>query len=161
MYRYVAVTLLLLGLASASLGQTLGSGDLRGHTRLRIEGCGKARDPITSTFALFGAGQWSFDLAADTFLTGTSTTSGRVSTLALDAQGSSLATLAAHLGGDADQLCGTSVTINSLVITDANLKISKRGTRARLIFRASGTGVSSEGSSAGTYRLRAKGRWQP
>ena len=57
-------------------------------------------------------------------------------------------------------ILATPVTLTSLAITQSQLKINKRGDRAKLQLKASGTGSSAAGSGSGKYRYKATGAWQ-
>jgi len=158
MKKLIALAAFVLAIATAASAQVpAGSGTLAGGDRLKVEGCGKDSGAISVAFTLGGNGTWTANVAGDVY-GGSSTTSGRVTSLTFDAASQSL--LDSALEEAASDLCEDDVTINSLTLTQAKLKVSKRGDRAKLQVKARGTGVSSEGSGNGKYRLKATGTWQ-
>jgi hypothetical protein len=153
---------LILGLAliaASANGQTApaGSGTLSGGQRIGASGCGKDTGSASVAFNLAANGAFSANASGDTY-TGTSTTMGRVTRLALDA--GSLALLEAVLESDASDLCEESVAITSLSVTQSTLKVNKRQTAAKLQVKARGTGTSTGGGGTGKFRLKAVGPWQ-
>jgi hypothetical protein len=159
-WRIAPLALLgFIAFAAAANAQTVpdGSGTLAGGDRLRVPGCGREAGPVSVDFALAANGAWTADLGATTY-SGTSTQLGpRLARLTLDA--ASLAALETALETDASALCEETVTIDSLA-TRAALVVSKRQTRARLLFGARATGTSAGGGEGnGLYQLRAGGAW--
>jgi len=149
----LAALLLIAGGANA---QSAGSGTLNGADRIKARGCGKETSALSVAFTLDGGGAWTATADGDVF-SGTSTTSGRTTSLTLD--GASQSLLGAVVEDLASDLCEDTVTVNSLGVTKARLKLNKRRTSAKLEFKAIGTGSSSAGTSTGSYRIKAKGAW--
>lgn len=141
-----------IAFASAAFAQA-GSGTLSGPESLKIQRCAKGRANPSVAVAVNANGAFTIGAYA-----GTSTTTGRVTQLSLD-QGS-LALLESALESNASNACGTAVSMTSLSITQSTLKVNKRGDRAKLQLKASGTGTSSQGSGTGKYRFTATGGWQ-
>ena len=140
--------------ASASAQVPAGSGTLSGPETLKIQRCAKGRGNPSVAVVLNADGTFTIGAA----YAGTSTTAGRVTTLSLDTN--SRNTLETALEANASNACGTPVTLTSLAITQSQLKINKRGDRAKLQLKASGTGSSADGSGSGKYRYKATGAWQ-
>jgi hypothetical protein len=153
--KLLLLAVLFFVASSAAAQVPAGSGTLSGPERLKVTGCpkGVATPSVGVTLAADGA------FTIGTAYSGTSTTLGRVTRLTLDAP--SLALFDTTLEVNASNVCGIPVTVNSVVITQAMLKISKRGNRAKLQIKASGAGTSAEGSGNGKYRLKATGAWAP
>ena len=141
-----------IAFASAAFAQA-GSGTLSGPESLKIQRCAKGRANPSLAVAVNANGAFTIGAYA-----GTSTTTGSVTQLSFD-QGS-LALLESALEGNASNACGTAVSLTSLSITQSTLKVNKRGDRAKLQLKASGTGTSSQGSGTGKYRFKATGAWQ-
>ena len=150
----LAAILASLTLAAGAGAQTVpaGSGMLSGGERLKASGCGKVSEPTTVAFTLMSDGTWN----AGEF-TGTSSTNGRVVSLTLDAE--SLEEMDDLLEESASELCEDDVTINTLAVATARLKVNKRRTSAKLQLKVVGTGMSSGGSGTGGFRLKAGGAW--
>jgi hypothetical protein len=144
--------------AASAQAQTAGSGTLTGTQRLKASGCGKDSAPVSVAMSLAGDGAWTATAGDDDFA-GTSTTSGRTASLAFD--GASTALLDSALEILVSGLCDDDVSINSISVTTARLKVNKRQTSAKLRVKVVGTGTSSEGSGTGTYRIKASGPWTP
>jgi hypothetical protein len=143
--------------ASASQAQVpAGAGLLSGTQRMKVQGCPKDSGPIDVLVVLNNDGSWGANAGSDGF-SGTSTTRGRVTRLSFDAE--SLAELESGLEEIASELCEEPITISTLKITQALLKVSKRGDRAKLQLKVKGTGSGSS-SGRGTYRATAVGDWQ-
>ena len=158
MKRILLLAIAAIGMSSAAIAQVpAGSGTLSGGERLKVSGCGKESGGISVAFTLAANGSWTANVGGSMYA-GTSTTAGRVTTLTLS--GPSLALLDGSLEDWASDLCDDDVTVSSLTITQAQLKVGKRGDRAKLQVKARGTGTSSEGSGDGKYRLKATGAWQ-
>lgn len=134
-----------------------GSGTLTGSDRIRASGCGGETSSLSVAFTLAGDGSWTADVDGEDFA-GTSTTAGRVTRLTFS--GPSLALLELGLEDSASELCDDTITINSLTVTQAQLKVSKRGDRAKLQIKARAAGTSSEGNGTGKFRAKATGAWQ-
>jgi len=156
--RALALALLLALPSVAATAQTAGSGTVAGADRIKASGCGKESSPISIAVTIDGAGAWTADVGGDV-LSGTSNTIGRSANLTLDQ--ASLSLLDTVLEDLASQLCEETVSISSLGVTRARVKINKRQTSAKLSFKAIGTGTSASGSGAGSYRIKAKGAWTP
>jgi hypothetical protein len=157
-----AKILLVLGLAvlaASANAQTVpaGSGTLTGKQRIGASGCGNDSGPASVAVNLAANGAFSANANGDTYA-GTSTTSGRVTSLTLDAGSQFL--LEAVLEADASLLCEETVNITSLSVTQAMLKVNKRQTAAKLQVKARATGTSTSGSGTGKFRLKAVGPWQ-
>ncbi|HEY8119684.1 MAG TPA: hypothetical protein VII78_00060 [Myxococcota bacterium] len=155
----VLLALALAAFATSAAAQTVpaGSGTLNGGQRIQASGCGKDTDSMSVALNLAANGTWTATVDGDDF-SGTSSSSGRVTTLTLD--GGSLAELGEELEEEATELCEESVAITSLSVTQAQLKLNKRRTMAKLQLKASGTGMTSGGSGTGKFRLKANGAWQ-
>ncbi len=160
MQSKIFLSLVLGVLAASASAQTApaGSGTLSGGQRIGASGCGNDTSSASVTVNLAANGVFSANANGDTYA-GTSTTSGRVTSLSLDA--GSLFLLEAVLEDDATDLCAESIDITSLSVTQATLKVNKRQTAAKLQVKARGNGTSTSGSGTGKFRLTASGPWQP
>jgi hypothetical protein len=156
--RTLTLALLLSLTSAAATAQTAGSGTVSGGERIKASGCGKESAPISVAVTVDGTGAWTANVNGDVF-SGTSITTRRTANLTLDA--GSLALLDTLLEDQVSGLCEETVSINSLAVTRARLKINKRQTGAKLAFRAVGSGTSTSGSGTGAYRIKARGTWTP
>jgi hypothetical protein len=152
---------LILGLAllaASANAQTVpaGSGTLTGSQRIGVSGCGNDSGPTSVTVNLAANGTFSANANGDTYA-GTSTMMGSVTRLTMDMGSQFL--LESVLEDDATVLCGETVDITSLSLTQATLKVNKRQTAAKLQIKAGATGTSTSGSGKGKFRLTAVGAW--
>jgi hypothetical protein len=158
-------------LAGAAAGQSLavpapaGEGTLAGASRLRVKSCPRGDAPIALRFELAADGSWDAD--APVALEGTSSTRltwnqfyqhFRARTR-LGLSGASLAVLQADLAARTSALCGESVSIGALAVSDATLVLNKRWTRAKLRLRASAAAALAAGPRRLQFRAVATGTW--
>jgi hypothetical protein len=135
-----------------------GSGSLSGTGKLKVKGCGGDSSPMT----------WNLDVTGGAFTIdggpagGTAMpvgASGKIWNLAFDAN--TKAGFDMFLAAIASNLCETQVTLTQpSTVSQFNLKLNKRQTRAKLTLFVSGSGVSIEGASTGTLKLKLRGSWQ-
>jgi len=158
-----AKILLILGLAllaASANAQTVpaGSGTLTGSQRIGVSGCGNDSGPVSVMVNLAANGTFSADANGDTYA-GTSSMMGSANRLSMDMGSRFL--LESVLEDDASVLCGETVDITSLSLTQATLKVNKRQTAAKLQVKAGATGTSTSGTGTGKFRLTAVGPWTP
>jgi hypothetical protein len=159
MNKWILLVLASWIVSSAAFAQVpAGSGTLTGSDRVKASGCGGETSSLSVAFTLAANGTWTADVDGEVFA-GTSSNAGRVARLTFD--GASLALLEAGLEDSAIELCeDDTIEIDSLTVTQAMLKVNKRGDRAKLQIKARASGTSSEGSGTGKFRAKATGAWQ-
>jgi hypothetical protein len=152
------VGVLLVCGAMTSAAFASGTGTFIGADRLQVTRCGSDPNPQTVDFTLTPSGGWTAIVGGNTY-TGTSTasSSGRNVTLALD--GPSFALLTQVLVTQASQLCNEIVSVTTLAVTRATLKLNKANTAAKLRVRAMAAGTAASGTGRGKYDLKVSGPW--
>jgi hypothetical protein len=150
-----------LAVAAVASAQTVpaGMGTLSGKGKIKAKGCGHDKGELSFFVELFTDGDWLIIDEDDTEYTGTSEQHGKVSELTPDA--GSLALIRSKLEGDVSDLCQTEVTATSIDLRKAQLKVSKRGTTAKLQMKVKGEGTSGEGSGKASTQVKVDGDWGP
>jgi hypothetical protein len=153
LFRFV---ILLLSAGVTSTVWAAGSGTLVGAEKFKVSKCGSFTAGGNAVIAIAANGAFSANVGGNLY-TGTATTVGRNITFVLDAN--SLALFSAVLADEASDLCEESVTVNSLTVTKATLKLNKTQTAAKLQFAATGAGSAASGTGTGKYSLKGAGSW--
>jgi hypothetical protein len=137
-----------------------GTGALSGRAKLKVRGCGKAREPATLDVVVAADGTWSL-VDGESQLAGAGTILGKAARklrLALDAPSTEL--LASAVASGAAGLCGVDLQIAEVTVRKAILRVNKKATRARLVAKVVARGAAPDGSPGrGAYRVVASGPW--
>ena len=137
-----------------------GSGTLKGTGTLAVQRCGRDRLHAQAQVVVAAGGTWSATTSEGAAFSGTSVpsgTSGRQLDLSFDA-GSEVA-FVASMASNAAELCHTSVVVTSAAKQKLLLSINRRGSRAKLVLRYTGTGVGGGRSGWARSGLTLKGPW--
>ena len=155
-FLFLAIAGAAFAAIAASAQVPAGTGTLNGSQSLKVRHCGKVSDSVNAAVTLGSGGAFSISNAGD-ILTGTSSTNGRVTTLTLDAASQGEAHDLIEEG--ASEACDTDVTITNVTFSQAQLKVSKRGTSAKLQVKASAQGMANGETGSAKYKLKATGPW--
>ena len=158
-FAHAALGLAIGLIASAAVAQTFpaGSGAFNSRGRFRVSGCGKV--PFS------GSGMYTLDAAGVLTEVGPTPilstlapqgSSGRVFSASFD--GANLAIIDDILEQGASLLCDAAFTLTSSQITES-FKLNKRGTRAKILQRATFSGTTSFGSHNGFFKSIDRGAW--
>ncbi len=138
---------------------TLNSG--KGTIRVK-PGCGKNSQPLYGTW-VFSAGTFTATTGGNPALSGTTAPLGSSGkSLRLTFDGPSKALFDDALESWATALCGTPVALigQGTSISQFDLLLNKRRTRAKVRLTATGSGTSALGNGTGTYKAVVRGAWQ-
>jgi hypothetical protein len=153
-FAKVVGLLVLSGLASSAWAA--GHASFSTNEKLKVSKCGSDSGGVGVDFTLAGDGTWTAVSSGNTY-TGTSVVAGKSIALTMDAN--SRAILAAEIADNASDLCDDFVTVTSLTVTKAMLKLNKSQTAAKVQFAATAAGSASGVTGSAKYALKGSGTW--
>jgi len=163
MWKRVAVAAVMVvafGVASAWADGFPGVGAFSGTTKLKVSGCGKAKEATTVDVSVTADGAWVAGASVPAYGgSGRITGKGR-RLLVLEPDTETIAALAARLESDGEVLCGSPLTVSDVTLRKGRVKVSGKGTQGRLLFVVKAAVVDGTGRAGNAkLRLGAGGAW--
>ena len=158
--KMIAVGRVCVALASfvfsAAAWSEVGQGSLAGSEKFKVSRCGKEGGPTSVDLSLAANNTFSLVTEGRTY-TGTYSGTGNAFTFSLDQ--ASIQQFGDVMAGNASDLCDAAVTVGSVSVRSASLKLNKSHTAAKLKFSATGTGSANGVSGTASFKLKAGGNW--